>query len=156
MTMTDEELEAHIKACRKRLGAKNGALTRKYGIGTHQRWDFDYTTGILAFGPAKGAPLHRFRAFALGTNSEQGFKWTWASREVLAKAKKPSALLKALDRRFGFPPFSTPALPPDQWLIDSLIAMSVDELGALGCYLANGPAFGTAIAIESVLPAECA
>ncbi|HEX7802336.1 MAG TPA: hypothetical protein VF471_06220 [Pseudoxanthomonas sp.] len=152
--MSDEELDALIKVCRKRLGSKNGALTRKYGIGKHKRWNFDYTTGILEFGPDKGAPLHRFRAFGIGTYSAKGFKWTWASKEVPVIAQEPSARLKVLEQRFDLPAFGVPAFPFDEWLVQSVIALSVEELGAIGCYFADGPNFGTAIAIESVLPAD--
>lgn len=151
MAMTDDEFESYVRTCRKKLGVKNGVLTRKFGVGKHPRWDFDYTTGILEFGPAKGKPTHRFRAFGLGTFSEKGFKWTWASQEVPAHARAPSERLKALEAKVGIPSFNAPTFLGDEWIIQAFLAVAIEELGALGCYIGRGPSFGTAIAIESVL-----
>ena len=151
MEMTEEQFESHVRSCRKKLGVKNGILTRKFGVGKHPRWDFDYTTGILSFGPSNGPPAHRFRAFGLGTYSAKGFKWTWASKEVPADARAPSERLKSLEQTCGVPAFGVPTFQGDEWMIQSFIAMAIEELGLMGCYLADGPSFGTAIAIEALL-----
>ena len=150
--MTEAEFDAYVRACCKRLGTKNGALSRKCGIKKHERWHFDYSTGILEFGPARGEPVHRVRAFGLGTYSSKGFKWTWASSEVPADAQAPSARLKPLAQARGVPPFAQPTFKVDSVAIQWLIAIAVEELGLLGCYLADGPKFGTAIGIEALLP----
>ena len=138
--MTEEEFDAFRAAAWEELARKQDVLRDQYGLGSFSRWHFDQTTAALTFFDAGGNAAIEFDVVDIGSYStkSQTWKWAWSNESVLAPLREDSAILKGLESMTGLSLFGRERAfkIQSEAMAWELAAISVQYLGALGCYRA--------------------
>jgi len=153
--MTDAEFDAFVARSTRALGRKQAALTKRHGLGTHARWDYDRAAEELRFSGPDGRVRVEATAVAIGSLSARTgtWQWAWATAGTPAGPRARSARVRGLFEATGVEVFRLEAFEADEEMAWELAAMAVAHLGAAGCY--RGPAghLQVFLAIESIRPA---
>jgi hypothetical protein len=150
--MSDDEFDAFIADANQAFERKQADLTRRFGLGSHARWDYDQLTELLRFSDASGQVLVEASAIAIGSFSgmSKTWKWAWSNQSVPEPARSRSARLRGLFETTGMEVFRKGSFAADEEMAWELAAMCVAHLSAQGCY--RGPAghLHVFLAIESI------
>lgn len=155
--MTDAEFDDFVARSVEALEQKQDALTDRYDLGTHARWDFDQITQVLSFSDADGRVRVEASAISIGSFSTktQTWQWAWANKSIPEKSRAQSARLQGLFAATGMEVFRRETFVADEGMPWELAAMAVEHLSAVGCY--RGPAghLHVFLAIESIQSVGC-
>jgi hypothetical protein len=138
--MTDSEFDSFVATCNAELEEKQAALEQQFGLGRYARWAYDGTTGLLTFADDRGVTVVRAETTQIGSYSQntQTWKWAWANASIPDAQRVKSLRLKGLYDLTGIDVFRQESFVADEQMPWEIAAMSVHQLGALGCY--RGPA----------------
>jgi hypothetical protein len=138
--MTNEEFDVFVPSCVAELDRKQAVLERQFGLGKHARWAYDGATGLLTFADKRNVTVVQAETTQIGTYSlnTQTWRWAWSNPSVPDAQRAKSARLKALYDLTGFDVFRNEGAVVGEHMPWEMAAMSVHQLGAMGCY--RGPA----------------
>ena len=154
--MTDDQFDAFVADTSEALELKQANLTRRFGLGSHARWDYDQLTELLRFSDATGRVLVEASAIVIGTFSSksQTWKWAWSNPSVPERSRARSARLKELFETTTMEIFRKESFSADEEMAWELAAMSVAQLSAEGCYCGPAGHLQVYLAIESIRSVE--
>lgn len=137
--MNDAEFEVFLTSANEELKAKQEALTKHYGFGTHKRWMFENDKARLQFFNQDDKLVIEADIIDIGSYSPSAstWKWAWAYESINAELKAQSVRIKELEEITDLVVFGEDkAFDADEYLAWELAAMAVKHLNALGCYRA--------------------
>lgn len=145
--MDDDAFQSFIDTAQQELAAKQEALMADYDLGTFPRFLFDQPSGTLRFFDQADRLAVEAEAIHIGSFAAESrtWKWAWANESVLPGLRQRAEPLRELVQVTGFDLFGDDAAfaIEDEAMAWELAAMSVQHLGALGCYRA--PASGKSL-----------
>jgi hypothetical protein len=99
--MMDPEFDVFLAERVDAFERKQAALTERFGLGTHARWDYDQTTGTLVFSDAAGRVVVEADVAPIGSWSAAGpnFRWAWANPSFPEPARTRATRLRGCTRR---------------------------------------------------------
>jgi len=151
--VTDPEFDEFLAERVDALERKQADLTVRFGLGTHARWDYDQTTGRLAFSDAAGRVVVEADVTPIGSWSAAGpdFRWAWANPSFLEPARTRAARLRGLhEATDGLECFHAEVFECEEETAWQLAALAVDHLGAAGCYQAPAGCVAVFLALDAV------
>jgi len=130
--MTYEDLTAKCMASLKTLQAK---LHENYNIDSYENWWYDQHTGLFTFSEGQEQELN-FRYVDVGTFSEKSntWMWSWHNQSILAKARKPSEVLKEYGEVHGFEKLTAGVFESDEYDAWEFAAIALNFIGGIGIY----------------------
>lgn len=154
--MTDDQFDAFIGTCADELTAKQDKLEREHGLGLHDRWAYDVSTGILSFTDKAGVTALRARTTQIGSFAPEAgtFLWAWANESVPQEPRDKSERLQGLADITGIDVFRSEGLEIDEEMAWQIAAMSVHHLNAIGCYRGPANELDVFLAIDEILPLD--
>lgn len=135
--MNDIEFNRLLAYCVEELKQKQHDLDLAYGLSAAARWQFEAEEGVLVFMDERGQALHRFSVTPIGTFAAQkdSWKWAWANGHLPQSLRGKAGRIKSLQAETDFDLFTNPDdFSVDEAMAWELAAISVQFLGALGCY----------------------
>ena len=154
--MTDPEFDAFLAERLDALERKQAALTERFGLGTHARWDYDQPTGRLRFSDPAGRLAVEAAVTPIGSWSTAAdtWQWGWANPSIVELGRSQSARLRGLfEATDGLECFHAELFDCDEEQAWQLVALSVDHLSAAGCYAGPAGAAVMFLAIDRIWPA---
>lgn len=153
--MTEEQFDEFLAKAVEALREKQDALMNEFGLGGHEHWWFDQSTGKLQFFNDPKEILVEADALVIGTYAPEHSTWIWgwANKTLLEPLQRRSDPLKALAELTDVELFAdAEEFPVDQGMEWELAAMSVAHMGLKGCYRAPSELFGhhTFLGIKSI------
>jgi hypothetical protein len=120
------------------MNAMNQRLADGYGLGSHDRWDVDQTTGVLAFSNG-GATEVICDVEILGTYSSitSTWLWGWANESVLKVLTENVLRVKEYGEREGLNDLRERKVECSEAEAWAFAALASKVLGGLGVY--RGP-----------------
>ncbi|MFO0805567.1 MAG: hypothetical protein U0791_20900 [Gemmataceae bacterium] len=135
--MTDPEFDAYLAERVEAFKRKQATLTERFGLGTHDRWDYDQVTAKLVFSNAGGRAAVMAEVTPIGSWSASGpnFQWAWANPYFLETARARATRLRELhEATDGLECFHAEVFECTEETAWQLAALAVAHLGAAGCY----------------------
>ncbi len=138
--MTDDEFEAFVASAFDELTHCQERLEAEFGLGSHDRWAYDQTSGRLDFFDADGAKVLEASTVLAGSHhaGSRSWQWGWANASLAPAQRDRAKPLEALASRTGYDLFAnaSPFNLHEEGMAWELAAMSMQHLGGIGVYRA--------------------
>jgi hypothetical protein len=130
------QYEAQFTDARKQAEEKIEAAKRKYGLGTHERYQIDLPTATIRFVDEQGRERIRSRIQVAGTWSPDVWQWSWDNDSIPDLAKQQLLKVQEYGEQHEIEPLMGSFDPCDEGLAWSLTAVAAQVLGAECIYRA--------------------
>jgi hypothetical protein len=154
--MTDAEFDAFVARSTRALDRKQAKLSKRFGLGSYARWDYDQVTERLRFSNDEARMRVEATAMPIGSFSTLGrtWQWAWANPSIPEGPRARAARLRELFEVTGVEVFRQEAFEADEPMAWELAAMAVAHLSAAGCYRGPVGHLHVFLAIENIREVE--
>lgn len=137
--MTDEQFDEFVDTCYEDFETKQNKMYEEYNIGTFSDYWFDQVSKVLQFKNSDIVELE-FDIVCIGSwaHKKETWMWSWANISMTDECRKDSELLKELKVRTGSNIFEMEGLKCNEVMAYELVAMSLNQLNAIGMYRIPG------------------
>lgn len=134
--MTDDEFERWVTAARAETQRRMTEAQRRFGLGSHARYELDLADAVITFFDASGAARVKARVQVAGTwspNSET-WLWSWENESVPAQACESVQLVRHRGEREGVSWLQASVVECDEGMAWSLASLAAHLLDAQAVY----------------------
>jgi hypothetical protein len=140
--MNREEFEQLRQESYEYLKAQQDRLVSEFGLGGHERWDYDQDTGEFTFSdggvPKVGAD---FQVVGSVSDISDTWLWSWANPSILDARRKDMHLVRRFGEEHGLSELTEERWPADEdagWAMTNIAAHILRARGAYRCPVDNG------------------
>lgn len=137
--MTDEQFDEFVDSCYEEFETKQSKMLQDYNLGTYGGYWCDQITKTLQFKNDNKVELE-FEIIFIGSwaHKKETWLWSWANSSITEECRKDSEVLKGLKERTGFEVFEQEGINCNEMMAYELVAMSLNQLNAIGMYRVPG------------------
>jgi hypothetical protein len=130
-----ERWRAFIDLCHRQLHDRQDALTRRFSLDVHKRWDWDQDRAEIVFSndgvPAVIATIEFVGSISTHSNT---WLWSWANPHLSARVSSRITAVRNLGEREDFPHLTVPKWPAEEVDGWEMAAIAAHVLDAQGVY----------------------